>query len=480
MDVVLSPPQVRRSRPANASGPEALRTENQALPDVMLVLDTEGIIRDATLSNLFAAEGVADWIGSPWADTVSESDSEGLRRMLEYARETGVCAFRNVTQHFPSGLQLPVEYTTVLLGGHTGLLAVGKNLRAVAELQSRLVEAQQAMERDYWKLREVETRYRLLFNSSRDAVLLLRAGNLRIVDLNPAAAQALGIAVAQVKGAADLRFPEALMPAERDLFDEMLRRIRERGKAPGVLFRLGPHQTPWLVHASLVSCAQEEVLLVQLAPVVAEATLTEVADPVRVEDLIEGGPDGFVVINHEGTILRANRAFLEQVQLVSETTVLGEPLGRWLGRPGADLTVLLANVVRLGAVRLFSTVLHGALGAELQAEISAAGRGGKHGGTIGVFIRDVSRRLTASEQGPGLEGMMESLNRQIGKTTLRKLVDDTVAVVEQRYIEAALDLTGGNRTAAAELLGLSRQSLYVKLGRYGLEDEAKVVAGVTH
>lgn len=71
---------------------------------------------------------------------------------------------------------------------------------------------------------------------------------------------------------------------------------------------------------------------------------------------------------------------------------------------------------------------------------------------------------------------MESLTKQIGKTTLRKLVDDTIAVVEQRYIEAALDLTGGNRTAAAELLGLSRQSLYVKLSRYCLEEDAKLLA----
>ena len=453
-----------------------MRTEHVALPDVMLVLDTQGIIRDATLANLFADEGVADWIGNPWTDTVSESDSEALRRMMAYARETGVCAFRNVTQRFPSGLQIPVEYTTVLLGGHTGLLAVGKNLRAVAELQSRLVEAQQAMERDYWKLREVETRYRLLFNSSRDAVLLLRAATLRIVDLNPAAAAALGIGAVPTKGAADLRFPEALRADEREVFDGMIQRIRERGKAPGVLLRLGRTQTPWLVRASLVSCAQEEVLLVQLVPAALEQTPPDPADPVRFEDLIEGGPDGFVVISHEGTILRANRAFLELVQMGSEAAVLGEPLGRWLGRPGADLTVLLANVMRLGAVKLFSTVLHGDLGTEVQAEISAAGRGGKQGGTIGVFIRDVSRRLSAADQGRGMDGVMESLTRQIGKTTLRKLVDDTVAVVEQRYIEAALDLTAGNRTAAAELLGLSRQSLYVKLGRYGLEDDPKLLA----
>ena len=39
-------------------------------------------------------------------------------------------------------------------------------------------------------------------------------------------------------------------------------------------------------------------------------------------------------------------------------------------------------------------------------------------------------------------------------------------------IESALELTNGNRTAAAELLGLSRQSLYAKLNRYGLDGDS--------
>jgi DNA-binding NtrC family response regulator len=41
-------------------------------------------------------------------------------------------------------------------------------------------------------------------------------------------------------------------------------------------------------------------------------------------------------------------------------------------------------------------------------------------------------------------------------------------MIERLCIEAALRLSGGNRASAAELLGLSRQSLYVKLGRFGI------------
>jgi DNA-binding NtrC family response regulator len=51
-----------------------------------------------------------------------------------------------------------------------------------------------------------------------------------------------------------------------------------------------------------------------------------------------------------------------------------------------------------------------------------------------------------------------------------------VGVVERHYVRSALDLAEGNRTLAAELLGLSRQSLYAKLDRYGLETPARATA----
>jgi DNA-binding NtrC family response regulator len=38
-------------------------------------------------------------------------------------------------------------------------------------------------------------------------------------------------------------------------------------------------------------------------------------------------------------------------------------------------------------------------------------------------------------------------------------------------IEAALEMTHNNRASAAEMLGLSRQSLYVKLRRFGISSE---------
>jgi DNA-binding NtrC family response regulator len=55
---------------------------------------------------------------------------------------------------------------------------------------------------------------------------------------------------------------------------------------------------------------------------------------------------------------------------------------------------------------------------------------------------------------------------------LKDLVRDATDLVEKLCIEAALQLTQNNRASAAEVLGVSRQSLYVKLRRYGLSDSS--------
>jgi two-component system response regulator HydG len=46
-----------------------------------------------------------------------------------------------------------------------------------------------------------------------------------------------------------------------------------------------------------------------------------------------------------------------------------------------------------------------------------------------------------------------------------------LSVIERRYIERVLDAVGGNRKAAARILGVDRKTLYRKLVRYRLEDE---------
>ena len=445
---------------------------NISQPDVTLLLDLEGVIRDATLSRSLADEGVQGWVGQPWIDTVSDTGGDRVRRIVEDARATGVSAFRQVTQRFPSGLELSMEYTTVLLGGRAGLLAIGKSLQAVAELQSRLISAQQTMERDYWKLREVETKYRLLFDASHEPIVLLNAGTLRIVEANPAAAAAMGLDSLKQSIVGRVFINEVAM-AERDAIQAMLSRVREQGKAPGILTHLGKEQKPWIIRGSLMSNDPTPVMLLQLSPGWASHVPAVRAEAISIDDLVERLPDAFIVLDRNGLIRRANRAFLDLVEVGSKGSVVGELLSRWLWRTGADLTVLLANVERHGSIKLFTTTIQGELGSTTEVEMSAIGSSDVDPLYLGVLIRNIGRRIGNSNEESGLRAELGSIAGRIGNTPLRKLVKDTVGVVERHYVSSALRLANDNRTVAAELLGLSRQSLYAKLNRYGLAEDAE-------
>lgn len=430
-------------------------------PDVTLLLDEDGVIRDVTVSSAIAEEGMEPWRGRPWVETVADAGGGKVRRMLEDALANGVSAYRQINQRFPSGLEVAMEYTTVRLGGEGGLLAIGRSIQAVAELQSRLIAAQQSMEQDYWRLREVETRYRLLFDATNDAVLLIRVDNLRIAEANPAAIRALGLGRGR-------EFLSEIAPEERDAFRAMLARVREQGRGPGALVHIGAERRSWTVRASMMTAEAGQVFLLQILPVGAPGAPVERADPLSLPDLVERLPDAFVVADHDGVVRRANRSFVDMVQLGAEGAVIGEKLSRWLSRPGADLGVLLANLQRHGVVRRFSTGLVGDLGSETEVEISAIGDDASPPRFIGLMIRDVTRREPAGERKASLTGELAEIVEQIGKTSLPKLVRDTVSVVERHCIDVALQRSEGNRSAAAEMLGLSRQSLYEKLGRYNL------------
>ena len=62
----------------------------------------------------------------------------------------------------------------------------------------------------------------------------------------------------------------------------------------------------------------------------------------------------------------------------------------------------------------------------------------------------------------------DRLTDLVGRVPLKDLVRDATDVIERLCMEQALKLANDNRAAAAEMLGLSRQSFYMKLRRFGL------------
>jgi DNA-binding NtrC family response regulator len=88
-------------------------------------------------------------------------------------------------------------------------------------------------------------------------------------------------------------------------------------------------------------------------------------------------------------------------------------------------------------------------------------------------LRNVLERalvLAAGEERIGPEHLPEAL-RAPGAPRSRRQEPEvlTLAEVERRHIERILHLTGGNRTAAAEKLGISRATLHARINEFGLQ-----------
>jgi transcriptional regulator PpsR len=189
---------------------------------------------------------------------------------------------------------------------------------------------------------------------------------------------------------------------------------------------------------------------------------------------VETTPDAFVLASADGRIITANPAFLDLAQLASERQARGEELSRFLGRQAMELEVLLAQVRGRGPVRMFRTLLRGDHGATAEVEVSAASVLDAGQPCFGFTIRDVGPRQTPPAEAPSTLPAAGQLTELVGRVPLKELVREATDVIEKLAIEAALELTNNNRASAAEMLGLSRQSLYVKLRRYGIGPDEEV------
>jgi len=445
-----------------------------AAADVVLVIDAQGVIQDAAFgSEELLGHGFIQWMGKPWSQTVTVESKPKVAAMLRDLGSDKGPRWRHLNQYSGDGTELPLSYSLVRLAGSSHsdaphAIAFGRDLRPQAALQQKLVTAQRSMERDYWHLKHVETRYRLLFQVSSEALLILDATTEKLEDSNPVAQMLFGEALSKP----GWNLSHSLDKRSNTALSEVFSGLRASGQASPIDVRLVHSNSEVSVSVSLFRQEQSSHFLLRLVPKNKLAETSAVAATKQVlAEVMESAPDAFVVTDLSGNVLTANRAFLQLAQVSNEALVRGESLERWLGRAGVDLSVLISNLRQRDVVRLFATRMRGDYGSTTDVEISAVAVTTGEQRCLGFTIRDVGLRLS-SEVKPSRElpRSTDQMTDLVGRVPLKDIVRETTDLIEQLCIEAALELTGDNRASAAEMLGLSRQSLYVKLRRFNMGD----------
>ncbi|MCL3883074.1 transcriptional regulator PpsR [Marivita sp. GX14005] len=361
--------------------------------------------------------------------------------------------------------QFPVKYSFHTIGPDKTLLMLGRDMQPVAEMQQQLVKAQIALEKDYEKKREFDTHFHVLLGQVSDAVLFVSMSDGRITEANEAAARMLGTNRESILGS---RFAQQLQGiAHADLMDRLAASALSED-ALGIEIRTSLKGDALRVLPTLFRAAGERIFLCRL-------NHNDTAPP-KLDDfsrhlvaLFENGPDGVVMTDETGAITSVNEAFLDFVDAADGRGVHGRLISDFLARGMLDQKVLMDHAAQAGNMRLYTTRVVGEYGGERSVTIATTRLSADRRSCFAFVLRDAQTRDTPLPSGLLVpEKDSKPLVELVGSASLKDIVAQTTDVIEKMCIETAIELTNNNRVAAANMLGLSRQSLYVKLRKYDL------------
>lgn len=438
--------------------------------DVVMLVDRASIVSQIYFSNSDLADyGLAKTVGKRLQDCVTVESVPKIDTML--ATGTGTHPVRGYqVNHKCSGKpDLPVAYSAYSAKDFPYTIVVGRELRQQMIDQQRLVQTQMELEADYRELKEAETRYRTAFKVATVAYVMLDGERRTILDANPAASTLLSSTGAPLSGKS---IRDLFAKQDRDRVGDAISEARHSPNPvnlDGVTIAKGEP-----VSLTIRSYRENGItnVLLSLWP----ADQVQEINRQRIEKRIGGAtleitdlPEAVVQTDAEGQILAANTLFLDLIHAPSLTQVLGRNIGAWFSSAAIDIRVLYARLMDEPYIRGFSSTLTDNLSGESAVSISA--RLNSSNNTIQLIVIPQAtggERLTIPS--PGVPEQAEGFSALVGKVPLKDLIRESLDVIEKICIEAALDQTNNNRAYAAEILGLSRQSLYIKLRRHGLED----------
>jgi transcriptional regulator PpsR len=440
-----------------------------ASADLTLVLTPDGVICDRVLAAPdIPSKTFIGWPGRAWSETVTIESRTKIDQMLNEAAAGGVVRARQVNHPGAGGADLPVRYTAMRVGPSGHIVAAGRDMSAIGTLQQRLLAAEQSIEQEYLRLRHSETRFRVLLQSVSDAIMIVDSRNGRVAEANAAAATVLGRPLKRIQGSSIV---ENFSVSDAESVRGLLDALKGNGRADDVALNLdGLHQA--ILSATVFRQESATYYLLRIVPhsVGASAIILPKVQS-KVVQIISEMPDGFVVTDLGCKIMTVNPAFLDIAQIGSEELARGTPLDRWLGRPGVDTGLMVAQLMDKGAIRNFQTIVRGQYGAVEDVEVSGVSVHDGETPCFGFTVHRLSRNKIGQDSPErSLLRSVDEFTKLVGKVPLKELVRETTDIIERLCIEAALQLNGDNRANAAEMLGLSRQSLYVKLHRYGIDE----------
>jgi transcriptional regulator PpsR len=456
---------------AELSGKE-LSQIARASADISFVLDDSGSIQNIYSDNKYLAKQISDdLIGKKWLEVVEPDSRTKVQCLLDDANTDTISKFRQINMiGNERNIALPMMCASIKTSSSKKIIVIGRDITEVSRLQQNLVSAQKEISQNYLQISQLEERFRSIFEIGTESIVIVQADDeYPIVEMNRNAIKQLLLAKNNCIGKSLL----SLIPAKEIIkVINFLKGVQDTDE-PSILKTLLSNGEATQISATSFINSGIPYLLLNLKPLdLAKVSSLIDADSLTVE-AIENNPYGFVVCTPEGLILKANKAFNKLSSTKGEQDLIGTNIRNYLGPETVDFDLMMQSLQGKASSQSCVSSITNATSSIKLVDISAVSVAQPRA-CIGMIFRQVdSRQNKGARIDKKLVRSSQELSMLVGKVPLKDILAETTDLIEQLCIKAALNLTQDNRVSASEILGLSRQSLYIKLRKYGLVDSSK-------
>jgi len=434
--------------------------------DISLLIDTAGLILEVIYNTENKNLGdIEHWRTRNIRDFITKESGIKLEEIQNLSSNASNKVEKDSIQlnHTKNdGTDFPIQYSVHPTGVNNQILLFGRDLTQIAQAQQELMKTQLKFEREYDRYRSFDTKYRVILEQCGSAFIIVDETG-KIVDFNKKATTiiertdlqhiTLEELINQRTSTEILNELETLNKnAPSNALKTFLKKSNKEVQLKGTFFRSneGVHTLIRLNNSAghQAPHAREKLYL---------------------SDLYQKTTDAFVFIDEAGKIVDTNDSFLTLSENANVDEVVGKSFSAFLRNTATDLKILTDNSKKLGKIRNYATEFITAFGSKIPVTISSTWVSNEHDDFYGFILRD-SSNIEFEKQNDNEQYSWEATTKLVGSAPLKELVAQTGDIAERICLETALNLTSNNKVAAADLLSLSRQSLYVKLRKHNLLD----------
>ncbi|MEO1493321.1 MAG: PAS domain-containing protein [Pseudomonadota bacterium] len=441
--------------------------------DYVFRLWPDGEIAQVTFASGVAGASTANaLVGRLIAEIAEPEDKVAIERMVEAALNGRGASKATIRHSDLIGQGTAAQYSAHLTADGKNIVMIGSSISSEVLRATELVDAEIARYRRIDRDR-LEAEYRQLFQLSTDGLMIVNTANGQIDEANGHAADILGQPLDSLVGQPFASVFDTEESVGQIAFDglsetETADELRITVTAPGTEF-------PITVTTQMARGTEWPFMIVRMTRHDAEGHPADGIQPLNAPDhadrmtieLLRNADIPIALTDGSGAAVWANAAM---ERLTGQSGCVGSPIADVLGVSEAALARVMQTSDAHGRLLTSLSALESRLARDGDAYVAIVSISTDPDPGYGLIIHKIMptpERALEPDTSADQE-KKDALADLVGQAPMKVLVRRSTDVIERKCIEAALHLTENNRAAAANVLGLSRQSLYIKLRQHGL------------